>query len=430
MNPLAEKLNKVLEGTIAFELLSDFGKRFYFPKGIVVQAGEAKQHADKFNATIGMAFENREPIELSSIASCFTGLSKAETVAYAPTPGDPELRKLWKEEIGKKNPLVDSDKISTPVVVPGLTNGIAQIADLFVEKGDKIVLPDMFWGNYRLIFEGRKEASFGTFPFFADGDGLNIAGFEKAMRESAKNKQVMLIVNFPNNPTGYSPTLVEAEKLGRMITGLAEEGYKILAVMDDAYFGLFYEENTYKNSLFSVLYNAHENILAVKVDGATKEDFVWGFRLGFVTFGSKGMSEEQYGALNEKLGGALRSSISNSSRPAQSIIKHALKTGAHVKEKKRYFEVLKKRYKKVRSIVENAGPDMPLKPLPFNSGYFMSFFVPERKAEELRVKLLHEEGIGTISIQGNYLRVAFASVDTGGLDELYQTIFKAAKSLY
>ena len=140
-----------------------------------------------------------------------------------------------------------------------------------------------------------------------------------------------------------------------MITRVAEEGYKILAVMDDAYFGLFYEENTYKNSLFSLLYNAHENILAVKVDGATKEDFVWGFRLGFVTFGSKGMTEEQYNALNEKLGGALRSSISNSSRPAQSIIKHALKNDRHIQEKNRYSAVLKKRYRKVRSIIENAG---------------------------------------------------------------------------
>lgn len=430
MNPLAEKLNQILEGTSAFELLSDFGKRFYFPKGIVVQAGEAKKHADKFNATIGMAYENREPIELPSIDSYFSGLSKAETVAYAPTPGDPELRKLWKEEIVRKNPLVDPEKISTPIVVPGLTNGIAQIADLFVEKGDNIVVPDMFWGNYRLIFEGRKEAAFGAFPFFTDGGGLNIAGFERAMRNSAKNNKVMLIVNFPNNPTGYSPTAAEAEELGNMITRVAEEGYKILAVMDDAYFGLFYEENTYKNSLFSLLYNAHENILAVKVDGATKEDFVWGFRLGFVTFGSKGMTEEQYNALNEKLGGALRSSISNSSRPAQSIIKHALKNDRHIQEKNRYSAVLKERYRKVRSIIEGASGDMPLKPLPFNSGYFMSFLVPDGKAEELRVKLLHEEGIGTISIQGNYLRVAFASVDTDGLEDLYGTIFRVAKSLY
>jgi hypothetical protein len=33
------------------------------------------------------------------------------------------------------------------------------------------------------------------------------------------------------------------------------------------------------------LCDAHPNILAVKLDGPTKEDYVWGFRVGFLTFG-------------------------------------------------------------------------------------------------------------------------------------------------
>ncbi len=429
MNALAEELNKVLTGTAAYELLSDFGKRFYFPKGIAAQAAESKTKATKFNATIGMAYEKKEPIELPSIQKYLTGLSKTEAVAYAPTGGDNELRALWKKEICKKNQGISEDDISSPVVVPGLTNGIAQIADLFVDKGDNIVVPDMFWGNYRLIFEGRKEAVLQGFPFFNPSGGLNIAGFEEAMRKSAVNGNITLIVNFPNNPTGYSPTGDEAEKLGKMITSLAGEGYKILAIMDDAYFGLFYEDNTYKKSLFSVLYNAHENILAVKIDGATKEDFVWGFRLGFVTFGCKGMTPSQYEALNKKLTGAIRSSVSNCSRPAQSIIKRALSDQAHDAEKRQYFSILKERYKKVQNILETASKDVPLKPLPFNSGYFMTFIVPDGKAETLRSKLLNEEAIGTISIQGNFLRVAFASIDAENLEELYTAIFDAAKAV-
>lgn len=404
MNKLAAELNEILKGTTALDLLSAFGKRFYFPKGIAAQAAESNKHAKQFNATIGMAFENKEPIALTSIGKYLTGLSSTESVAYAPTGGENGLRTVWKAEICKKNPGIDPDRISTPVVVPGLTNGISQIADLFVDEGDNIVVPDMFWGNYRLLFEGRKLATMRGFPFFTDSGGLNIEGFEQTMRSSAKNGKIILIVNFPNNPTGYSPTVDEAEALQKMITKLADEGFKILAIMDDAYFGLFYEDSTYKQSLFSVLCNAHENIVAAKVDGATKEDFVWGFRLGFVTFGSKGMSPEQYEALNKKLTGAIRSSVSNCSRPAQSIIKHALQDPEHDRIKTHYFEELKKRYEKVREIVSSAPDDQPLKPLPFNSGYFMSFSVPKGKAEELRTKLLHEEGIGTIAIQGDYLR--------------------------
>ena len=56
MNPLADELNTVLEGTIAGRLLSNLGRRFYFPKGIIAQSTEAKKAATLANGTIGMAY--------------------------------------------------------------------------------------------------------------------------------------------------------------------------------------------------------------------------------------------------------------------------------------------------------------------------------------------------------------------------------------
>jgi aspartate/methionine/tyrosine aminotransferase len=428
MNPLAEELNKVLEGSTVSVLLSEFGKRFYFPKGIVAQSAEAKKHAKHYNATIGMAYADGEPIELPSIKESIPGMKSTEAVAYAPTGGDPDLRELWKRELIRKNPAVKPEGISTPVVVPGLTNGIAQIADLFLEPGDPVVVPDMFWGNYRLIFEGRKLAEIKGFPFFTAEGGLNVEGFLETVKASARDGKVMLIVNFPNNPTGYSPTRDEAEALSKGLVELAESGLKILAVTDDAYFGLFYEPDTYTHSLFNLLSGAHENIVAVKIDGATKEDFVWGFRVGFVTFGSKGMSGDQYEALNKKLTGAIRSSVSNSSRPAQSILKRALQTDGYGAEKQRYFELLRERYSTVRRLLDAMPEDTGLRPLPFNSGYFMSFDF-KGNSEKLRQELLHTHGIGTISIQERYLRVAFASIDNEGIEDLYTKIFEAAKKV-
>ena len=37
-----------------------------------------------------------------------------------------------------------------------------------------------------------------------------------------------------------------------------------------------YEEGIEKESLFTYLCDLHENVLAIKIDGATKEDYVWG----------------------------------------------------------------------------------------------------------------------------------------------------------
>ena len=61
MNQLAEELNKVLEGTTAYYLLSDLGKRFFFPKGIVSQTAEASDHAHRFTVTVGMAKYKGKP---------------------------------------------------------------------------------------------------------------------------------------------------------------------------------------------------------------------------------------------------------------------------------------------------------------------------------------------------------------------------------
>ena len=428
MNQLAMELNEILSGSTAFDLLSDYGKRLYFPKGIAAQSAEAKQKATTYNATIGMATSHGEAIELDSLRKLLPGLTPAEAVTYAPTGGDAALIKLWKNEIVKKNPDVDPEKISNPVVTSGLTHGICLLMEMFVEKGDSVIVPDMFWGNYRLMLEERREAKIASFPFYSDKGGLNIEGFTSTIKESAVNKRAVVIVNFPNNPTGYSPTKSEAAALKDALVALADDGYKLLVVTDDAYFGLFFEEDTYKHSLFNELSSAHENILAAKADGATKEHFVWGFRTGFVTFGAKGMTAEQYKALETKVSASIRCSISNCSKPAQSLLLKAMQDPNYSNEKAAYEAELKERYIKIKGILSEHEGDEVLDPLSFNSGYFMSFKLKKGSAEALRKKLL-EEGIGTISIQDKYLRIAFSAVDIGDIDDLYDRIYKAAAAL-
>ena len=429
MNELARELNGILAGTCADRLFSAFGKRIYFPKGIVSQSAEATKNAHRYNATIGMAYEHGQPMILESVAALFNGMGPKETVAYAPTGGDAALREAWRAEIGRKNAGIDTSKLSLPMVVAGLTNGMSLIGDLFIDPADTVLLPDMFWDNYPLIFEGRNRAEIVTFPFYTPGGGFDVEGFKTAARANARNSKLTVILNFPNNPTGYSPSVSEADAVAAAVRELAEGGISLLVVCDDAYFGLFFEQTTYKSSLFSRLYDLHENVLAVKIDGPTKEDFVWGFRLGFITFGSKGLDRAGLDALGMKLMGSIRASVSNSSRPAQSILLKAMKDGSYQRDKDAKFETLMRRYRKVREILDTRKTGFSLSPLPFNSGYFMSFDFKGGSAEALRVKLLSEKGIGTISIQDRYLRIAYASIDEENLEDLYSEIFAAADAI-
>jgi aspartate/methionine/tyrosine aminotransferase len=424
MHPLAEELNRTLEGTIAGDLLSDLGRRLFFPKGIVAQSAEAKKHAKRINATIGLATRAGKPMFLDSIRSQVDKLDPDEVFPYAPTQGVEALRELWKKELARKNPDLAGKSFSTPLVVPGLTAGISILADLFAGPGVPLVLPDLHWDNYPLVFETRREARIHTYPLYAPGGGFNVAGMADALRTAGSDRAVLLL-NFPNNPTGYSPTNAEAEAIVAAVAAAARSGMRLLVISDDAYFGLFYEPQTFPQSLFARFCDLDERLLAAKVDGSTKEDLTWGFRTGFITLGAKGLGEPHYEALTRKLMGAVRSTVSNSSVLAQNLVLRAVRSPSYEAEKREAFEALRERYRKVKAILAPRTSDV-LQPLPFNSGYFMSFRLLKGRAEDLRTELLTKDAVGTIAIDERVLRVAFSSVDLPDLETLFALVYAAA----
>lgn len=427
INPLAQELNDALKGTTPGELLSDVGTRLYFPKGIIAQSAEAKKLGKTANGTIGTTVVEGKPIMLPSIKKYVPDLTSSELVGYAPTAGNPDLRAMWKESIIRKNPLLKDKKFSLPVVVPGLTAGISYLADLFLDETKPLVAADPSWDNYVLIAEARRNAKFVQFKMFKDGK-FNIEGLKETMQKQAESGSVRILLNFPQNPSGYSPTSDEAKQLVSIVKEIAEKGAKVMVWCDDAYFGLNYEDNIEKQSLFAYLCDLHENVLAAKIDGPTKEDFAWGFRTGFITFGCKGLSDAQYEALVKKLMAAIRSSVSCAATPSQSLILKSASDGKLEEEKAEFRKILERRYKLVREFVSTHESKF-IKPLPFNSGYFMSFDTMSIDAEKLRQKLLNDRGIGTISIDVKTLRVAFSSLDEEKINIVYQAIYDIADEL-
>ncbi|ULQ60706.1 aminotransferase class I/II-fold pyridoxal phosphate-dependent enzyme [Brucepastera parasyntrophica] len=428
IHPLAQELNTILAPCIAGRLLSELGSRLYFPKGIIAQSAEAKKYGKTANATIGMAVNHGQPLILSALQDQLPSLSPGEAVGYAPTAGNPELCQVWLDSIYEKNPSLKGSQITMPILVPGLTAGLFYLADMFLDDDSVLLTGAPAWDNYVLIAETRRNATLKGFSMFKDGK-FDISGFGEAVREQAKTGTVRMLLNFPQNPSGYTPTKTEAAEIVKIITETAEDGADVLVWCDDAYFDLDYENDIEPQSLFAYLANAHERVLAVKIDGPTKEDYVWGLRTGFLTFGSKGMNKEQYDALIKKFTGAIRCSVSCTATPSQSLLLKTISDSRTEQEKKAFKELLKERYQVVRKFIDSHKDSTVLEALPFNSGYFMSIKCKGIAAEELRQKLLHEHGIGTVSIDERHLRVAFSSVDTEKIEMVYNTIFSTAEEL-
>jgi aspartate/methionine/tyrosine aminotransferase len=428
MDP-SEELNRALEGTVIHRLLSALGRRFYFPNGIIAQSAEAKQSAYFANGTIGMAYKKGRPLILSAIADCMPTLSPEESVVYAPTAGVESARSVWKDMIIQKNPSIRAECISLPAVVPGLTAGLSYTADMFFNEGDRLLVSDPCWDNYGLIFHTRRGADVREVPFFGAGPGLNLDSIRRAVREEAKTGVVRILLNFPNNPSGYSPTLREEETLVEILWEAAEGGADVLVICDDAYFGLFYENDISKESPFVRFSSLHDRILAIKVDGPIKEDYIWGFRMGFVTYASRGLEAAHHDALIRKLMGAIRSSVSCANTPAQYIMLRAMEDKRTPPEKEGFLSAMKARYRKVKDFIGNNPPHPVLKPLPFNSGYFMCFRCEGLSAEKLRQELLASRGIGVVSLEDRYLRIAFAGIDEEKIEAVYRTIYDAAAAM-
>jgi len=434
MNPLAKELNDKLskENSFVYEMLSKRGKELFFPKGILSQSAEAKVKAKKFNATIGIATEDGVAMHLSCIKKHLETIKPNDAFPYAPASGKPELRKKWQEKLLIDNPSLGGKTFSLPLVTSAITHGLSLAGDLFVDEGDIILLPDKLWGNYRLIFSVRLRAILKTFPLYNERNRFNTDGLKKAIEEMAKEKSKLLILlNFPNNPTGYSITPREAEDISKMLKEVSSKGLNLIVISDDAYFGLFYDDEVMKESLFAHIANLDKKILAIKLDGATKEQYVWGFRVGFITFGIGGEGDKGaiYNALEKKTMGAIRGGISNCPHLSQTLVLKALESEEFTKEKKEKYEVMKARAFKVKEVLQNDKYKDAWTYYPFNSGYFMCLKLRSVNAETLRQHLLTQYGIGVISVGDTDIRVAFSCIEVDDIKELFDLIHQGVKDL-
>ena len=425
MDQQAISLNEVIQKSnpSVFELLSERGKNIFFPKlGILAQSAQAK--GKEINATIGEAVEdNGHPMHLADFDQLIN-LPDTAVFPYAPSFGKPDLRSNWKSFIYKKNPSLGETPISLPIATNGITHGLSISAYLFVDEGDTVIVPDLYWENYALIFENNYLGKIENFPLFHNG-GINFLAMEASMEQSSG--KIILVLNFPNNPSGYTPLVSEIATIIELVKKQADKGKKVVVLIDDAYFGLVYEKGVYTESIFTGLATLNENVLAVKLDGATKEDYVWGFRVGFITFGIKNGTAAVYEALENKTAGAVRGNISNISHLSQSLLQKVYSSENYDQSKAEKFNILHSRYEKIKQVLVNPKYNRYFAALPFNSGYFMCIELKDGLvAEDVRKILLEKYSTGVI-VFGNLIRIAYSAVPEEKIAQLVENIHHACQ---
>lgn len=186
-----------------------------------------------------------------------------------------------------------------------------------------------------------------------------------------------------------------------------------------------------RQSLFAKLAGKHPRLLAVKADAATKEVFVWGLRIGFLTYSVGGAAADGplYQALVSKTMGCIRSMISNCCSLSQTVVLRALRNPAFPAERAAKVAVMEQRALEVKRVLADGAFAEAWDVYPFNSGYFMCLKLKTVKAEDLRVHMLKTYGIGTIAIGDTDLRIAFSCIEVEQVADLFDLLLKGWQDL-
>jgi len=449
---------KYLQSTPLYRAFSELGKRIFLPDGIFYWSGRAKKEADIIG-TIGSAFGYEKdfvdgggsdwlPCYLNEISE-FSNLDIKDIVPYASIGGLNETREIWKDwvikksqyhEIEEKNLIEKLEKqITKPIITAGVTNGIFQCSSLFLNPGEFIIAPNKRWGNYDNIIEKFIGAKIKSFTFFKD-QHINLESLELAINEVAKvQDKIIIILNFPNNPTGYVPSKEEGKEIVSLLQKQQRNHNKpIIVIVDDAYEPYVYSSDSLNRSIFYDLLQLEEDIIPIKLDGITKELLMYGGRIGFITFGLKSnwVDNDQEleilkSEINNKLEGFTRATISNCNHFYQALTQKLFKEKGIDKilaSRTKVKDLLQKRYEKINSELANIDdPNISIDP---NSGGFFLFLNlnPDKiKAKEFGDHLLSKYKVGVIPIekldeQINGIRIAYCSIDLPKIPELIKRI--------
>ncbi|MHA1716025.1 MAG: aminotransferase class I/II-fold pyridoxal phosphate-dependent enzyme [Promethearchaeota archaeon] len=440
-----------LKKTPIYPALSNFGKRIYLPNGIFYWAGLAKKAAN-INATIGTAKGSELPdlmtssgkgkvtFYLKNLQNLVAGNIDPSVIAsYAPIAGLPDLRKKWKSWIIKKSGIERvkelAELISIPIVTSGLTNGLHLVIRLFASEGENVIICNKRWGNYDTIIRYNVGAGITNFETFDNKEFNTSEMSEKTKETGEKQGKIILLLNFPNNPTGYCPTQDTMEKIAESLKSCAEDLEKpIIVICDDAYEGYVYDKNAEKRSLFPFLLDQSPYLIPVKIDGASKELLFYGGRVGFITFGfssewnvdlTKAASE-----LENKVAGAIRSTISNTAHLSQKIVLKLLDDlESCLSNRQQVIKILEQRWKVIKEKSnEIEDPDRGILFDPFQGGFFAFLNLPSSMpADKFAKNLLENYKVGVIPISNpstavNGIRIAYCSMAENEIENALKLI--------
>ena len=142
-----------------------------------------------------------------------------------PASGFPNCGRNGESCLTIKNPGLKGKTFSQPVVTAALTHALSIAGYMFLDPSDEVIIPDLYWDNYELVFTEAYGAKLSFYNTFVNG-GFDVAAFSKALNSGKVGKKFVLL-EFPEQSHRLYTHEAEAKALTTEIRKAAEAGNRL-----------------------------------------------------------------------------------------------------------------------------------------------------------------------------------------------------------
>jgi aromatic-amino-acid transaminase len=354
---------------------------------IAREAAAAKEvHDDVVDATVGALYDDNGRFHAyKTVTQVISKLPVDQHYRYAPTTGGPEFKQNVNRWVfGPYQSMVENNFHHHVVAAPGASGALFNTFVNYLDDNTPLVMPDIYWTNYDVILKsiGRKAL---TYPMFS-GDVFNHHAFMDACaRVLEHSDKLVCMFNDPaHNPTGYSLSPAEWERVYAYLNDLAETGTKVVLVYDLAYIDYDGADPDDSRKLFEVLKKVHTDMLIVIAYSGSKSFSLYGLRMGAAI----ALSKRQGNIIDFTNAQVFTARATWSCPPSTSIqVMNRLLSNdqSAMKFRKELSEANRMLKDRARLFLKEAG-EVGLKTYPYHGGFFITIPTddPERSFQRLK----------------------------------------------
>ena len=220
----------------------------------------AKQYDDVIDFTLG---DPDVPTPKAICDAVYNAAINGKT-HYAPNAGLPELREAIAKQVAKESGIEYS--VNNVAVTIGATEAVYMSFMACINPGDEVIILAPYWVQYENIVKllGGKTIIIDTFK---EGFEPDLNAISKAINERTK----AIVVNSPNNPSGYIYKDAFLKELAEMASV-----NNILIIDDEAYRSLVYD-----GEFPSIAKYCHKEDIVI-INSFSKQFAMTGWRVGYV----------------------------------------------------------------------------------------------------------------------------------------------------